>query len=185
MRIEINLLPRQKKSMVFFLNLCRNYFSYLTLALLIIVVMNILLFAGIKLTSVSYKKLTLDLKKLSSSTTNIKNDKAVLDKLLKAKQWYNTFDENNIYASKLLANLFSSLPKDIWFKVIYFNENYLKISGSIVPGNEDYLLSANNFIGSLNKNNYFSHHFKTIKLKKTYPTQIAGVEVMDFVIECR
>jgi len=86
--------------------------------------------------------------------------------------------------AKIFADMFSALPKNIWFSNIYFKEKFLRLQGSVVRWNEDYLASLDRFIDNLRQGEYFSAKFDTVNIKQSQKTKFNGVEVLQFLIEC-
>jgi Tfp pilus assembly protein PilN len=85
----------------------------------------------------------------------------------------------------LLNNLFSALSKNIWFKNISFEQKMLEIEGYVVVWDKDPIVSLENFINNLQKNEDFSKKFKKINIKDTKKINFNGVEVTQFIIECK
>jgi Tfp pilus assembly protein PilN len=85
----------------------------------------------------------------------------------------------------LLNSLFSALPKNIWFKNIFFQQKIIEVEGYVVAWDKDPIVSLENFINNLQKSEGFSKKFEKIAIKDTKKTNFNGVEVTQFIIECK
>jgi Tfp pilus assembly protein PilN len=85
----------------------------------------------------------------------------------------------------LLNGLFSALPKNIWFKNLRFDQKMVSIEGYIVEWDKDPLTSLENFIENLKTDKRFLEEFQKIDIKDTKRTGFNGVEVTQFIIECK
>ncbi|MCF7870674.1 MAG: PilN domain-containing protein [Candidatus Omnitrophica bacterium] len=85
----------------------------------------------------------------------------------------------------LLNSFFSALPKNIWLKNLHFTQKMINVEGYIVEWDKDSLASLENFIESLKANENFLQEFKRIDIKDTKKTDFNGVEVTQFIIECK
>ena len=85
----------------------------------------------------------------------------------------------------ILGDIFSSLPKNVWFKELDFRGETIDLKGYVVRWNEDYLVSLDRFISSLREKEYFFSKFKKINIKESKKTTFNGLETVKFVIECR
>lgn len=86
--------------------------------------------------------------------------------------------------AKIFADIFSALPKNIWFSNISFQKDFLSLQGNVVRWNEDYLASLDKFIDKLRRSQYFSTRFQKINIKQSQKTNFNGVEVLQFSLEC-
>jgi len=85
----------------------------------------------------------------------------------------------------ILRDLFSSLPKNIWFEKIRYEEGFINLAGYVVRWEEDSVASLDKFINSLRKKDYFSSKFDKINIKESKTSEFNSVEVLEFVIECK
>jgi len=85
----------------------------------------------------------------------------------------------------ILENIFSSLPKNIWFDKVDCEEGFIVLNGYVVRWQEDSLVSLDKFINALRKKEYFSSKFGRISIKESRVTKVNKVEVLEFNIECR
>lgn len=87
--------------------------------------------------------------------------------------------------SSVLGDIFSVLPKNIWFKELDFYEKALVIKGYVVKWNQDYLASLDGFIKALRERGYFSSKFNSLSIKGSQKVNFNGLEVLKFTIECK
>ena len=85
----------------------------------------------------------------------------------------------------VLRDLFSSLPKNIWFEKIRHEEDFMSLVGYVVRWKQDSLTSLDKFINSLRKKGYFSSKFAKINIKESVAAEFNGVAVLKFLIECK
>ena len=86
--------------------------------------------------------------------------------------------------AKIFADIFSALPKNIWFSNLSLQGDSLSLQGNVVRWNEDYLASLDKFIEKLRQSQYFSTKFQKLNIKQSQKTNFNGVEVLQFSIEC-
>ena len=91
--------------------------------------------------------------------------------------------EHNIVL--ILGDIFSSLPKNIWFDGLNFKGETIDMRGYVVGWNEDYLISLDGFINSLREKDYFSLKFSRVNIKKSAKEKYNGAETLKFSIECK
>lgn len=84
----------------------------------------------------------------------------------------------------LLESIFSSLPKNIWFKKLHFEKSLVNIQGYVVEWEKNPLASLENFINQLQKDKNFSKRFTKISIKDTKNINFNGVETTQFTIKC-
>lgn len=87
--------------------------------------------------------------------------------------------------SKVLGDIFSSLPKNIWFQNFGLKEEVLEIQGYVVKWNQDYLQSLDSFINALREKEYFSSSFSILEIKESQKVDFNGVECLKFIIQCK
>lgn len=85
----------------------------------------------------------------------------------------------------ILRDLFSSLPKNIWFEKIQYKEGFINLAGYVVRWEEDSVASLDKFINSLREKDYFSAKFAKINIKESKASQFNNIDVLQFVIECK
>jgi hypothetical protein len=180
-KIRINLSPKKEKDTSV---LSQNLNYYTTLATVVFFILIIFLISISLVQLFIYKNYQgkwrvwegkfSQLNEIKQSIAKFENEKKEFQKLITP--------ENQ--AAAMLGDLFSSLPKNIWFNNLIFKKNSLSLRGYVVKLGEDYLVSLEKLIASLEKKNYFSSKFSKIKMKESRKTNFNGVEVLEFNIEC-
>ncbi|UCC95314.1 MAG: PilN domain-containing protein [Candidatus Omnitrophota bacterium] len=183
-KIEVNLHPEgEKKEQKWFVYV-KRYLPFMLFGLFLLVCVNVVLF----LLASSFKKPRANLEKkwhdLTPQVQEITALKKEIDSLKHNRQEYRDLVTESISASQVFAELFDSIPKNIWFSTVDLGNGVLRMNGSVVRWKEDYLVSVNKLINSLNEKKYFSSVFKNINLKNSRKSSIAGVEIMTFSIDC-
>ncbi|MCF7869602.1 MAG: PilN domain-containing protein [Candidatus Omnitrophica bacterium] len=184
-KIKINLNPR--KPTIFDQGLGKAL-DYIPL-LILLVIFFALLVGGIGLFSLTkaarynhYRNIWKKWESRSSQLDEIKDNRDSLERELSRIK--------DVVAPKytgitLLNNLFSALPKNIWFKNVFFEQEAIKVEGYIVAWDEDPIVSLENFINNLQESEDFSKKFERMSIKDTKRTNFNGVEVTQFIIECK
>lgn len=113
--------------------------------------------------------------KVKKEIIDLENERIVLQKLVTPK--------NDV--ALILENIFSSLPKNIWFDKIDCEEELVVLAGYVVRWQEDSLVSLDKFINALRKKEYFSSKFGKINIRESRVAKVNKVEVLEFSIECR
>ena len=85
----------------------------------------------------------------------------------------------------MLAEIFNSLPKNIWLEELDFDKDMIILIGYVVKWKEDYLASLDKFIKHLGNEDYFHSIFADIGLKNSRKSRVNNVEVVRFKIECK
>ncbi|NQT28278.1 MAG: PilN domain-containing protein [Candidatus Omnitrophica bacterium] len=115
------------------------------------------------------------LKGIKEEANNLKEEKENLERV--------ATPEHNVVL--ILEDIFSSLPKNIWFDGLNFEGEAIDIRGYVAGWNEDYLISLGGFINSLREKDYFSSKFSRINIRKSARESYNGVETLKFSIECK
>ncbi|MDD4954601.1 MAG: PilN domain-containing protein, partial [Candidatus Omnitrophica bacterium] len=84
----------------------------------------------------------------------------------------------------IFEDVFSSLPKNIWFSSMNLKKNTLDIRGYVDKVDEDYLVSLEKLGNNLKSKKYFGSKFKKINIKDSQKKEFNGMEVLEFYIEC-
>lgn len=184
-KIEINLSPQKAKASS---QILRSITSYTPLLALVAIGVLVLIFF---LQVVALKKTHSErvyakkwqgwvqreqsLKKIKSENVDLEKEEKTLKEILDSKH----------EAAAVLEDIYTALPKNIWFKEMSFRNDFINIKGYVVNWNEDYMLSLDKFINSLVKNTSFSSKFGRINIKQSQKANYNGVEVLDFVVECK
>jgi len=87
--------------------------------------------------------------------------------------------------SRILGGFFSALPKNIWLEKMSFSEGFINLEGNVIKWQEDYLVSLSHFIEALQKEDYFSSKSWKVNIKESRKIKFNGLEVLNFIIECR
>jgi len=180
-KIYINLNPKQKKEENAVLKKI-SYLLSLGVLLLLIVIIALGALIGIKASVYKYdetkwatwKEKYTTLSRIKQDMANLENDKNEFKKLLTPKN----------QMSNIFEDIFSSLPKNIWFNSMNLKKDTLEIRGYVVKIEEDYLVSLEKFVNSLKAKEYFSSKFKKINIKDSQNKDFNGTEVLEFYVEC-
>lgn len=184
-RININLHPSRNEEADKIYKLVSQYIPYVFLGLVGLVFINILLFLLASFARLSYKASEGEWKKLSPQVESITALKKEVDTLALEHKEYKKIFSGHVKTAKMLADIFSSLPKNIWLEQIDFQTETVNFSGYVVRWKEDYLMSLDKFVKNLSASKYFSAVFKDINLTNSRKSTINGVEVVRFLIECK
>lgn len=180
-KIHINLSPKQKKEENALFKKISYYISLgIFFLLAVIVVLGILI--AIRASVYEYenvkwgkwKEKYAELNKIKQDIKNLESDKNEFKKLLTPKN----------QMSDIFEDIFSSLPKNIWFNSMNLKKDTLEIRGCIVKVEEDYLVSLEKFVNNLKAKKYFSSRFKKINIKDSQRKDFNGAEILEFYIEC-
>ncbi len=180
-KIYINLNPKQKKEKSDFLKEFLYYVAISTVILLAVLVVlwifigiraSIYKYEGVKWSKWKEKYETID--RIKKDISVLEGDKIEFKKILTPK--------NKI--AGIFADIFSSLPKNIWFNNISLKKDILDIRGYVVKLDEDYLVSLEKFINNLKAKQNFSSRFKKINIRDSQKNDFHGAEVLEFYIEC-
>lgn len=180
-KIYINLSPKQKKEGNAALRNISYYISIGIFVLLVIIVALGILIAvrasvyeynNVRWAKWKEKYATLD--KIKQGIRSLENDKNDFKKLLTPKN----------QMSNIFADIFSSLPKNIWFNSMNLKKDTLDIRGYVVKVDEDYLVSLEKFVNNLKAKEYFSSRFKKINIKDSQKKEFNGAEILEFYVEC-
>ncbi|MDD3296344.1 MAG: hypothetical protein PHU64_03180 [Candidatus Omnitrophica bacterium] len=184
-KIYINLNPQKKEAANLTLQNFSNYTPLIGLAAAVVLVIIILLQAvGLRkmYTARIYRNEWLEWEDRASLIKDVKSETALLNKEKESLQEVLTPKYEMVF---LLEDIFSSLPKNIWFEGFVLDKDFLDLRGYVVRWQEDHLVSLDKFINSLRKKKYFSSVFSKVKIKNSQIDKVNGVEVLRFFIECR
>ncbi|MFA7677050.1 MAG: hypothetical protein WCY34_02650 [Candidatus Omnitrophota bacterium] len=184
-RIYINLNPQKKDVADLTLQNFVNYTPLIGLAAAIVLVI-IILFQAVALrkmyTARVYSNKWLKWEDKAKLIREVKSGIGLLNKEKESLREVLTPRYEMVF---LLEDIFSSLPKNIWFEGLVLDKDFLDLRGYVVRWQEDYLVSLDKFINSLRKKKYFSSVFSKIKIKNSQIDKVNGVEVLRFFIECK
>ncbi|MFO8053287.1 MAG: hypothetical protein R6U54_04970 [Candidatus Omnitrophota bacterium] len=184
-KIKINLNPKKPAMLDQGLGKALDY----TPLLVLLVVFFALLVSGVGLFSLinatkynNYEKLWKNWESKSNQLTKIKGNMSGLKREFNKISEVVTPQHTGVI---LLNSVFSALPKNIWLKSILFEQEITKVEGYVVEWDKDSLASLEDFINGLQENEGFSKKFTTIDIKDTERINFNGVEVTQFIIECK
>ncbi len=183
-KININLNPQKENAPS---DVVRNLSAYIPLlalgiAAVFIIIVLLQMFAFQKQHSYNvYKGKWAEWQDEDTFLKRIKNNIA---RLQKEKEGVVAIVTPKNEAAKLLGDIYSALPKNIWFDDLKFKEGFLSLRGYVVRWEEDYLVSLDKFINALRKGENFSSHFQKVNIKQSQKAKVRGVEVLRFSLEC-
>ncbi|MDD4955641.1 MAG: hypothetical protein PHP17_06350, partial [Candidatus Omnitrophica bacterium] len=137
-KIYINLSPKEKKKENALLKNVSYYIS-VGIFLLLVVLVCIGVLIGVRASVYKYEDIKwakwrekyIILSKIKQDIKSLENDRNEFEKMLTPK--------NQI--PDIFEDVFSSLPKNIWFSSMNLKKNTLDIRGYVVKVDEDYLVS--------------------------------------------
>lgn len=184
-KININLNPQKKStpsavmqnlvSYTPLVGLCTVLGLVLILFLQIFVVRRIYVNRRYSVEWAGWTEKSILLSKIKQNIANLEQEKERLQEL--------NIPRYEIY--RVFGDIFSSLPKNIWFEKLTFSNGFLNLEGNIVRWQEDYLVSLDRFIDSLQESEYFSSKFEKVNIKESRKVKFNGIEVLNFIIECK
>lgn len=179
--IYINLSPKRKKEENIFLKDFSHYAglaAFFLLAIIIILVVFIVIRASVyKYEDIKWSKWKEKyetISKMKKDISGLESDRNEFKKILTPKN----------QMAKIFEDIFSALPKNIWFNNMGLKKDTLDIRGYVVKIDEDYLVSLEKFINNLKAKEYFSSRFKKINIKDSQKNDFNGAEVLEFYVEC-
>ncbi|MFA5008128.1 MAG: hypothetical protein WC546_02785 [Candidatus Omnitrophota bacterium] len=180
-RIYINLSPKQKKEENALL-VKASYYLILSISFFLAVIIVLGIFIAVRASVYEYYSIRWAKWKTQYETlTRLKQDIAGLES--DRNEFVKILTPKNQMA-KVFENIFSSLPKNIWFNSMDLKKDTLDIKGYVVKIDEDYLVSLEKFINNLKSKEYFSNRFKKINIKDSQKIEFNGAEVLEFYVEC-
>jgi len=184
-KININLNPQKKStpsavmqnlvSYTPLVGLCTVLGLILILFLQIFVVRRIYVNRRYSVEWAGWTEKSILLSKIKQNIANLEQEKERLQEL--------NIPRYEIY--RVFSDIFCSLPKNIWFEKLTFSNGFLNLEGNIVRWQEDYLVSLDRFIDSLQESEYFSSKFEKVNIKESRKVKFNGIEVLNFIIECK
>ena len=184
-KIVINLSPKKEKITGVIL---QNMVSYTPLAGVItsfVLILILLLQLFIFRQNYEYKNYNQRWKKWESKYNSIKKIKEEISRLKEEKGEIEEITTSQYDIVFVLSDVFSSLPKNVWFKELIFKEGSIDLKGYVVIWGEDYLISLDRFINSLREKEYFVSRFSKVDIKESQKVTFNGLETTKFIIECR
>lgn len=183
-RIKINLYPHKRTSDKRFIQFIERYLPLVFLALIILFAVNGILFIVTIGARGFYNTLDKKWVEIRPQAGQIDALKKELVSLKEKKKMYLDLIVPKVDPAHICADIFTSLPRNIWLGEMSCNSERLSFAGYVVKLKEDYLLSIDTFIKNLQKQQYFSSVFKNIRLMSSRKTKISGREIMKFEVLC-
>ncbi|OPX30997.1 MAG: hypothetical protein B1H08_00010 [Candidatus Omnitrophica bacterium 4484_171] len=184
-KVEINLYPYQPKEGNKYIKIIERYTPFALLAALGLIAINLILFSITASMSFPYHKFNSEWKQLQPKIGKIEELKKELSSLAAKKKEYRNVLKYKMNISHVFADIYASLPKNIWLGKTRFDEDTIYISGYAVTWKDSPLVSIDIFTRKLRKAKYFSSIFHKVNLKSSRRTIFNTREVMRFEIECR
>lgn len=184
-KISINLNPQKKDISADFLRNLTVYTPLMGLATIIIFFSIVLLQIFALNRAHSYNVYKKKWKEWEDKFNLINALKKEISDLEASQEKLNKLIAPKCEAALISEDIFSSLPKNIWFESLNLKEGSLDLSGYVVKWDEDYLVSLDNFVNSLIEKSYFSSKFTKVNIRDSKKTEFNGVEVLKFTIECK
>jgi len=184
-KISINLNPQKEKVPSAALEKMLSYTSFLVLIAIagVALVLFLQLFSLLRL--YTYKKYSKVWDQWESKAVLIKDTKNEIKALEEEKKALVVVATPKYQAISVLEDIFSSLPENIWLKELRLQDGALRLEGYAVKWKKDYLLSLDDFVGSLSKKDYFSSKFTDTQIKESRKEYFNNAEVLHFTIECK
>jgi len=184
-KIVINLSPQKETAATTLLQKVVSYTPLAGLTAVLVLVLIIFLQMFIFKQAYDYSKYNRkwrawkskyeEMKKIKKGITKLEKEKNKLEEIVTPK--------NNIVL--ILEGIFSSLPKNVWFKGLDFESGAISLRGYVVKWREDYLVSLDGFINSLREQEYFSSKFMKVSIRESTKSNFNGAETLKFIIECK
>ncbi len=184
-KVVINLSPQKHKYSKLNLTNLSSYLPLVSLAAVIGLILVLLLHLVVLRKAYIYAAKTKDWKQWEDKAKALSEVKAQINESKTRYDQLNRILTPNYQLSSLLEDIFSSLPKNIWFQSLNFREDSLGIDGYVVRWSQDYLASLDSFIKSLREKEYFSSKFASLQIRESQKANFNGVEVLKFIIECK
>ncbi len=184
-KIQINLYPYQQKEENKYLTIMEKYAPFVLLGGVGLILFNIIIFLLTSWLSFPYRNLSKEWKQLQPKVEQINSLKKELENLELKKKIYTSLVTYKVDISHALADVYDSLPKNIWFDNINFDEDKIIFVGYAVLWKESPLASIDKFIKRLKKTEYFSKIFCHIHLRSSRKIELYGKEAMKFEVECK
>jgi len=184
-KVKINLYPYQDRQENKYLGIMVQYAPFVLLGAGGLILLNIIIFLFTSWLSFPYHRLNKEWKELQPKVEDISSLKKELDDLKLKKKLYMSLVTYKVDISHALADVYASLPKNIWFDRISFHEDTITLVGYAVKWKQFPFASIDRFIKKLRKSEYFSKVFSRINLRSSRRVDLYGRIVMKFEIECK
>ena len=184
-KIEINLYPYRGEEDKKIATLIDKHFPVVFLAAIGLILVNGILIMFTGFSRLPYANLKKQWEKAVPVVREIEALKVQRDSLKKEEESYEQLVSRQIELSSIFADIFESLPENIWFEKINFSGDAVFLTGYAVEWKENFLASSSRFVKSLQGKEYFSRVFNRIDLKGQKKVSISGRQVLKFEVECR
>ncbi|MBU1112267.1 MAG: PilN domain-containing protein [Candidatus Omnitrophica bacterium] len=184
-KVVINLNPQKEKNSSLALQNMVSYTPLVVIAAILGLGLVLLVNVAILKKAHSYTAYNKRWKQWSEKAKILQDVKSQMDKLKKEKGQLDKILTPSYEMALILGDIFSSLPKNIWFQNFDFHDQVLKIEGYVVKWNQDYLVSIEEFIKGLRQKEYFSSKFGSSEIVESIRVDFNGQEVLKFIIECK
>ncbi len=184
-KITINLNPRKQSNSGDFFQKTTPFTPLISLAaaavLVLILALQLVVFKKAHTSSrVSHRERSWQdkadlIRQLKKEIQELDSEKRSLEKLVAPEY----------EVARILDDLFSSTPKNVWFEHLKFQDDFIDLNGYVVKWDEDCLVTLDRFINLLRKKVYFSQKFSKVNIKDSQKVNFYGVEVLKFIIECK
>lgn len=184
--IEINLLPQElkvKSKREFGLNIEPAQFLYI-----IPVMFSVLICSHLYLGIIGIVK-SQQLRALNNKWNSLASERKILEDF---RREYESVSQDSkaiqqltgqeINWSEKLNRLSLNLPYGVWFNEIGLTQKDLILKGSVISLKKEEMGLINKFIENLKKDKGFFKDFKNLELSSVQRTQIAGYDVVNFVL---
>jgi len=184
-KVEINLYPYQPKEENKYIKMMEQYAPFALLGAVGLIIINLILFFATASMSFPHHRLSSEWKKLQPKIGKIDEFKKEISSLVAKKKEYSSVLQYKMNISHVLADIYASLPKNIWLEQIHLDKDAISLSGYAVTWKNPPLVSIDMFTRKLRKDKYFSKIFHKVNLKSSRKTIFNTKEVMRFEVECR
>lgn len=184
-KISINLNPQKENVTAAVLEKIVSYTPLAGLTAVLVLVLIVFLQMFVFKQTYDYSKYNKKWRMWEGKYEEMKKIKKGIAKLEKEKNKLEEIAAPKYDIVFILEDIFSSLPKNIWFEKLEFEKGAINLRGYVVTWDEDYLVSLDRFINSLRENEYFSSKFIKLSIKESKRTIFNGVETLKFIIECK
>ncbi len=183
-KININLSPKQNQWLAFIqkllvfqplLNLSAVFIFALILALHFFALLQAASLGAAERKWPQWQEKANIIKKIKDETAALEAKRKELEKAAAPKHM----------AAQTMADIFASLPANIWLDKLSLKDGQLSIDGYIVEQKQDKEFSLSAFINALKSQKHFSAQFGQLALKESQETDFNGVKVLKFALECK
>ena len=182
--IEINLLPPHFKRKFNFLAYVGDIVPYLMLTLLVIISLNLILSLVIAKRAISLKSREGVWQKKEPEFEEIEELKKENADLKKEYDSLSKLAMPQLYFSKIMFILYESLPINIWFRKLVYQDDVLTVGGGVLDFEKDASLSLKDYVDSL-KDSQLNKYFTEFNIKFQDQTRIKDKIVMYFELELK